>query len=314
MAIQESNLKAIADAIRTKENSSTLIPAEAFAQRIHQFETNRLPENVYTVSLSVNEPEYGTITSGGPVSAGVTITITATPAYGYKFAGWQENGEIVSEEMSYTFTVSGNRNLIALFIVKPNRLPTGYRELTYIQFGKTCWIYTGISVSMQSIRVIIDADFTVDTVDREYKYVFYASTKAGSSYYWGYLQKSYFSSMKVAYGAKISNALPNHLDGQALIELNGFNKTFQVNDYLVSLSFSGSVGGLYIGYQSPTESRFTCPMQLRSFKIYQSTSDNLAADFVPCINPDGVVGMYDLVRKAFYKNNGTGSFAAGPEV
>lgn len=194
------------------------------------------------MNLSVNEPEYGTVTSGGPVSVGVTITVTATPAYGYKFAGWQENGEIVSEEMTYTFIVNGNRDLIAAFIVKPTRLPAGYKELTYIQFGETCKIDTGISVYLQSIRMVVDADFTIDTVDKDDKYVFYSAQKVGTSYNWGSLMKQWFSSMKVGYGKSFSSSLPNHLDGQALIELDGLNKVFKVNDYEVSLPFSGSVG------------------------------------------------------------------------
>lgn len=105
--------------------------------------------------------------------------------------------------------------------------------------------------------------------------------------------KQWFSSMKVGYGKSFSSSLPNHLDGQALIELDGFNKVFKVNDYEVSLPFSGSVGRMCIGYTPSSLTYVTCPMQLRSFQFYQDTADNLVADFVPCINPDGVVGMYD---------------------
>lgn len=314
MTIQASNLKAIADALRTKENTSAPIPAGELAQRIRSLETNRLPEGVYRITLSVNEPEYGTVTNGGLASAGITVAVTATPAYGYIFVGWQENDEIVSGEMTYTFTVSGDRALIAMFTVKPTRLPSGYKELAYIQFGETCYIATGIGVVLQSIRITADADFTVDSSNKENKYVFYSALKVGTSYNWGSLQKQWFSSMKVGYGKSFSLALPNHLNGQALIELDGFNKAFRVNDYETSLPFNGSVGAMYIGYKSPTASFVTCPMQLHSFKMYQNAADNLVADFVPCINPDGVVGMYDLVRKSFYKNSGTGTLVAGPEV
>jgi len=34
-----------------------------------------------------------------------------------------------------------------------------------------------------------------------------------------------------------------------------------------------------------------------SLQIY--TGDNLQADFVPCITPDGIAGLYDIVRKVF---------------
>lgn len=46
--------------------------------------------------------------------------------------------------------------------------------------------------------------------------------------------------------------------------------------------------------------------------IASSTSDLF--DFVPCIDPGGSVGLYDLIEEKFYGNAGTGEFIAGPEV
>lgn len=37
-------------------------------------------------------------------------------------------------------------------------------------------------------------------------------------------------------------------------------------------------------------------------------------DFIPCVNPSGEIGAFDLVGAEFYGNSGTGSFVAGPEV
>ena len=37
-------------------------------------------------------------------------------------------------------------------------------------------------------------------------------------------------------------------------------------------------------------------------------------DFVPCISPDGTVGMYDLSGNEFYANTSSGTFTAGPAV
>ena len=52
-------------------------------------------------------------------------------------------------------------------------------------------------------------------------------------------------------------------------------------------------------------------------KIYYCTiSDNgtLVRNFIPCKNPDGVIGMYDTIGAQFYQNAGTGVFTAGGEV
>ena len=46
---------------------------------------------------------------------GEEITITAEAGENSKFIGWQENGEIVSTNAEYTFEVTGNRNLVAVF-------------------------------------------------------------------------------------------------------------------------------------------------------------------------------------------------------
>lgn len=51
----------------------------------------------------------------------------------------------------------------------------------------------------------------------------------------------------------------------------------------------------------------------RSCQRY-ATDGALLLDVRACINPDGEVGMYDLVSRTFYANAGTGSFIAGDIV
>ena len=46
---------------------------------------------------------------------GSELTVTATPNEGWDFLNWTENGEVVSTNPIYTFTVTGPRNLIANF-------------------------------------------------------------------------------------------------------------------------------------------------------------------------------------------------------
>ena len=43
--------------------------------------------------------------------------------------------------------------------------------------------------------------------------------------------------------------------------------------------------------------------KLYFLKIYEGKE--IVRDFIPCINPEGVVGMYDLVESKFYKSEGT---------
>ena len=72
------------------------------------------PQN-YTITVSANPTNGGTVTGGGTYQQGQSCTVTATPATGYTFLRWTENGNQVSTNASYTFTVTGNRTLVAQF-------------------------------------------------------------------------------------------------------------------------------------------------------------------------------------------------------
>ena len=69
----------------------------------------------YNIDISPNSIQGGSTSGGGMVEERTETTVTATPNTGYKFTGWKENGQTVSEDSSYTFTVSGDRNLVAVF-------------------------------------------------------------------------------------------------------------------------------------------------------------------------------------------------------
>jgi hypothetical protein len=72
----------------------------------------------YIINAEANNAEYGSVTGGGTYVVNVTCTLNATPAEGYEFVNWTENGEVVHSESEYAFTVTGNRNLVANFVLK----------------------------------------------------------------------------------------------------------------------------------------------------------------------------------------------------
>lgn len=69
----------------------------------------------YTVNLSANPEEGGNVDGGGSHQQNSSCTVTATANEGYTFTNWTENGNVVSSNASYTFTVTGNRTLVANF-------------------------------------------------------------------------------------------------------------------------------------------------------------------------------------------------------
>ena len=69
------------------------------------------------VATVINPKEAGVVTGAGFYSVRETenVTLSATPNEYYKFVNWTENGEAVSTDAEYTFTITGERNLVANF-------------------------------------------------------------------------------------------------------------------------------------------------------------------------------------------------------
>ena len=70
---------------------------------------------VYTVTVASNNNNYGTVNGGGQYNYNQSCTVTATPADGYMFTSWTQDGNIVSTDAEYTFNVTSNVNLVANF-------------------------------------------------------------------------------------------------------------------------------------------------------------------------------------------------------
>ena len=79
----------------------------------------------YTITATASPSNAGTITGAGSYASGSTCTLWATPNSGYEFVNWLENGATVSTNATYSFTVTGNRNLVAVFDVA-----TTYYDIT----------------------------------------------------------------------------------------------------------------------------------------------------------------------------------------
>jgi hypothetical protein len=67
------------------------------------------------ITVNANPTAGGMVSGGGTYMDHTTCTLTATANSGYTFENWTENGTVVSTEATYTFTVSGNKSLVANF-------------------------------------------------------------------------------------------------------------------------------------------------------------------------------------------------------
>lgn len=69
----------------------------------------------HTIALNASPPGLGEQTGGGTYDEGYNLTVITTVPQGYVFLHWAENGVAVSNNTSYSFVVSADRNLTAVF-------------------------------------------------------------------------------------------------------------------------------------------------------------------------------------------------------
>ena len=131
--------------------------------------------NTYTVAVSANPTNSGTVTGGSTYNYGQSCTVSATAATGYTFTNWTENGSVVSTDANYTFTVNANRNLVANFTLNTYTVavsanPTNGGTVTggnTYNYGQSCTVnataatgYTFTNWTENGSVVSTDANYT----------------------------------------------------------------------------------------------------------------------------------------------------------
>lgn len=214
-------------------------------------------------------------------------------------------------------------------------LPAGYTQCSYIQTDGNAWVNTGIDLSTYTSQLVevyltsswpysssinqkpllnatndssqncfyISQSTSVNTYDtRQYSY-FYCGNQHGYdnsrytisgnkvNYYIGISRSTISQGLPCRYGTKEawsgSNTASSYALYKAIVLLwaSGYNKA------------SGTSGGAYPG------------SKIYEFSLYYNGS--LVSHMIPCRSSAGVPGFYDVTRKAFYGNSGTGSLTYG---
>lgn len=71
--------------------------------------------STFTINAAANPANGGTISGTGIYTQGQTCTLIVSANSAFVFLNWTENGDVVSTDANYSFTVNGNRTLIANF-------------------------------------------------------------------------------------------------------------------------------------------------------------------------------------------------------
>lgn len=133
--------------------------------------------NSYNISVSASPSNGGSVSGGGSYNQGASCTVHATANSGYTFVNWTENGTQVSTNANYTFTVNGNRNLVANFQAQPQQYtinvsasPSNGGNVTgggTYQQGQTCTVsatansgYTFVNWTENGTQVSTNANYS----------------------------------------------------------------------------------------------------------------------------------------------------------
>ena len=189
---------------------------------------------------------------------------------------------------------------------KPISLPSGYTKLAYIQSNGTQWVDTGFKPN-QNTRIKMDCN--VIGFNSGDAFLFGARIASGNTAFC--LAADDANTRWFAlYGNAVQNPTgtctgKHSIDfNQNVLTLDGKNFTFAKTTFQSSYNLL-----LFATITSGNVDSQRGQMAVYSCQIYDNGT--LVRDFLPCINPSGAVGLYDLVGRKFYGNAGTGTFTAG---
>ncbi len=139
----------------------------------------------YEVVLEVDPKKAGEVSGDGTYQEGEEATVEAHPKEGYQFAGWQKDGEKLSDEERYTVEISSGVHLVASFIetevnvkvdVKPEDAGRVYGDGTYQEgeevaleaetnedYSFHAWFHEGEGVAYEEYYQIMAKEDTVLT-------------------------------------------------------------------------------------------------------------------------------------------------------
>ena len=154
---------------------------------LYEFDCNcAAASQTFIVTATSSNVNHGTVSGGGEFGYGESCTVTASAVDGYLFAGWTENGEVVSGANPYTFTVTSDHDLVATFL---QAIEIGTSETTSTYLPSYSWykqalsqqIYTADEIGTAGTINFI-AFYNEATVDRTRSYDFYLKATEKSSF------------------------------------------------------------------------------------------------------------------------------------
>ena len=221
---------------------------------------------------------------------------------------------------------SGERDKI-IKIIKNNEivyydLPYGYTQLSYAKSSSDGgqWIDTGVSGDNNNLKIKVRYSWGSVPASGVYGYIL------GS-----YIGEHYNTTRMLQYGASTTYLNLNTKGSDGTTVYTGtrvadtiYDETITKTSYVTNgseLPMTSTLNGnennqtMYLFHahkQSSQETGSGKSLTIYGCSIYDG--DTLIRKFVPCTNPGGIVGMFDIVEGKFHPNIGSGSFIGGTTI
>lgn len=187
-----------------------------------------------------------------------------------------------------------------------HKLPDGYTRLSYIESTGAQYIDTGF-VPNQDTRMVLDFAATDVSVTNNFAGTRQSTTAKAFAF------STISSKWRFGYNTASTNTKVAADTNRHIADFNG--NVLSVDGTTVytatAAEFEG-YGNIWIGAINASNGTQWGMAKYYSCQIYDN--GNLVRNFTPCINPDGVYGLYDMENNQFYGNAGEGSFTAGDAV
>lgn len=213
-------------------------------------------------------------------------------------------------------------NPLFLKYLKNARLPKEYQKVEYIESSGTQYIDTGI-LAKGSLKILTTIEYKQFISTSEYNFIF-GGRNGMSAESNGLVINNNAKVFRNDYYTGLYDAFPRYTnlftkwnivknkgnlsctstDGQIINSIGNNEETFTANSTIYIFAMHNGTG---------TAVAYPGSFRLYSFIIYDGNT--LVRDFKPCIRiSDNKVGLYDLITKQFYTNQGTGQFTPGSNV
>lgn len=198
----------------------------------------------------------------------------------------------------------------------PSLLPKEYQQVEYIESTGTQCLNTNVlpyvnadSSPVRSTKLYIEFEFTTEKIQAIFgsqntssSGLFKLRTGSSGALWFAISASDYMGNLLsgITKHSALIYARQSQIDGENVSTYYGtnFSGTFPI--YLFALNNAGNIENF------ANAKIYTC-------QIYND--DELIRDFIPCYRKsDSEIGLYDLVERKFYTNQGTGTFLKGADI